>query len=155
VTRDDLVAIVQQHAPSSSSILIVEDNLEMALLIRRQLEGMDAGYRVIQATDGIAAVRTIKERRPDLILLDLGLPHRDGHQVLHEKNLDPQLAGIPVVIVSARNPAGEPAIANRLRVELVGGLSTRDVMNCVDAISRAFAPASRLGNPASPEIAAG
>ena len=155
VTRDDLLAVVQHYAPPSSSILIVEDNLEMALLIRRQLEGMDAGYRIIQANDGISAVRMMKERHPNLILLDLGLPHQDGHQVLHEKNLDPQLTGIPVVIVSARNPAGEPVVASRLRVELVGGLSARDVMNCTDAISRAFALAPQSENPTSPEIAVG
>ncbi len=155
VTRDDLLAVVQHYAPPSSSILIVEDNLEMALLIRRQLEGMDAGYRIIQANDGISAVRMMKERHPNLILLDLGLPHQDGHQILHEKNLDPQLTGIPVVIVSARNPAGEPVVASRLRVELVGGLSARDVMNCTDAISRAFALAPPSESPTSPEIAVG
>jgi signal transduction histidine kinase/CheY-like chemotaxis protein len=155
VARDELLAVVQRHAPPASLILIIEDNLEMAFLIRRQLESSGLGYRVAQVTDGGAALRYLQEHCPALILLDLALPNQDGHQVLRRKNHDARLAAIPVIVVSARNPVGEPVVASRLRVELGGGLSIRDILHCTEVISHAFSPASSSANRASPETASG
>jgi signal transduction histidine kinase/CheY-like chemotaxis protein len=155
VARQELLAAVAHVARPASSILLVEDDLELALLFRRQIESMGCGYRIIQAVDGAAALRTMRTRRLDLVLLDLGLPDSDGYQVLQEKNGDPQLARIPVIVVSARDPLGNPIVTGRLRVELVGGLSTRDIARCTAAISHAFSATAGSAHPMQPATSAG
>ncbi|MEZ4683189.1 MAG: ATP-binding protein [Caldilineaceae bacterium] len=144
VTRKELIGVVTQAVGAESTILLVEDEAELARLLRRQLRSTAQHYRVLQAADGNMALALMRSRQPDLVLLDLGLPDRDGYDILQEKNGDPQIAAIPVVIISARDPVGGPALASRLRVELVGGLSVRDIATCVAAISQALSPLQRL-----------
>ena len=81
---------------------------------------------------------------------NLGLPDSDGYQVLQEKNADAQLARIPVIVVSARDPLGNPIVTGRQRVVLVGGLSTRDIARCAAAISHAFSEAAGSTHPVRP-----
>ncbi len=152
IVRQELLALIQDIVEPGSTILIVENELEMALLLRRQLEDGDQGYRIIQVGDGRRALACMRERQPDLILLDLALPDQDGYQVLREKNLDPAIQDIPVVVISARDPVGEPVMVGRLRVELVGGLSNRDIVRGVEAISRTFSSIHRSEHPASPTV---
>ncbi|MCE7988276.1 MAG: hybrid sensor histidine kinase/response regulator [Caldilinea sp. CFX5] len=144
VTREALLAITARVATPGSTILLVEDEPELARLLRRQLSSAPAGYRLLHAGDGATALTLMQQRRPDLVLLDLGLPDRDGYDLLQEKNANPLMAPIPVIIISARDPLGGPVVANRLRVELVGGLSVRDIATCVTALSQALSPLQRL-----------
>lgn len=144
VTRERLIALVTHAVAPNSTILLVEDEATLARLLRRQLSTTAQRYRILQAADGNTALQLMRSRQPDLVLLDLGLPDRDGYDILQEKNGDPQIAAIPVVIISARDPVGGPVLANRLRVELVGGLSVRDIATCVAALSQALSPLPRL-----------
>ena len=59
-----------------------------------------AGYTVVVAHDGEEAIPLIKKEKPDLIVLDIVMPRKDGFQVLHELKASPDLAKIPAVIVS-------------------------------------------------------
>lgn len=83
-----------------TTLLLVEDN-EMnrdaisRLLIRR-------GFMVILAEDGEEGVRTCRETLPDLVLMDVGLPGIDGFEATRQIKSDPQTAGIPVIILTAR-----------------------------------------------------
>lgn len=148
VSGQKLLEVVRRHAAPQQVILVAEDDAEMARLIRRQLTAGDSGYRILHARGGGRALELMRERRPDLVLLDLGLPDQTGYQVLEEKNRDETLKAIPVIIVSARDPLGEPVVTDRLRVELGGGLSLRDVVQCTAAISRALSPVSPSTAPA-------
>ncbi|MCL4861358.1 MAG: response regulator, partial [Caldilineaceae bacterium] len=148
VPGQKLLEVVRRHAAPQQVILVAEDDAEMARLIRRQLTAGDSGYRILHARGGGRALELMRERRPDLVLLDLGLPDQTGYQVLEEKNRDETLKAIPVIIVSARDPLGEPVVTDRLRVELGGGLSLRDVVQCTAAISRALSPVSPSTAPA-------
>jgi diguanylate cyclase (GGDEF)-like protein len=69
------------------------------MLIRSVLSGR--GHVVSEAADGVAALETARGERPDVVLLDLGLPGLDGFDVLAELRDDPALQTVPVVIVSA------------------------------------------------------
>ena len=151
VTREALLAVTGQVTPPGSTILLVEDEPELARLLRRQLSSAPAGYRLLHAGDGATALTLMEQRRPDLVLLDLGLPDRDGYDLLQEKNAHPRMASIPVIIISARDPLGGPVVANRLRVELVGGLSVRDIATCVSALGQALSPLQRLKRSTPPE----
>ena len=88
-------------------ILLVEDNPGDVDLTREALEGAKVHNVLRVAEDGEAAIEYLYRRgrfadvpRPDLILLDLNLPKKGGRQVLEEIKADPELAGIPVVILT-------------------------------------------------------
>ena len=89
-------------------ILIVEDDQDsrLGLVIRLR----SAGYEPVIAVDGATAIMIAKKEKPDLIILDLGLPGGDGFQVLERLKTLAPTSSIPVIILSARDPA-----ANRQR----------------------------------------
>ena len=70
-------------------VLIVEDESKLAHLMAEYLQ--KDGYTCDVVHDGNSAVETAKSRQPDLVLLDLMLPHKDGMQVCREIRLDPRL----------------------------------------------------------------
>src|SRR4051812_20767469 len=80
-------------------ILIVEDKPTSRELLRTVLE--QQGYAVEEAGDGEEALRKAQERPPDLVLMDLQIPVRDGFEVVSEIRKDPRLQAIPVVAVTA------------------------------------------------------
>jgi adenylate cyclase len=84
---------------SQVKILLVDDSLTILHENHRALER--AGYQVICADDGEAALRLAQERPVDLILLDLLLPKMGGLEVLKRLKGDPHTAGIPVIILSS------------------------------------------------------
>ena len=79
------------------SVLVVEDDAETRAVLVRELTGR--GYRVDEAADGASAMRRWEARRPDVVLLDLGLPDVDGLQVIRRIRRD---ASTPIVILSGR-----------------------------------------------------
>ncbi len=91
-------------------ILIIEDEEIMLDLIRRKMTS--EGYEVIVARDGEEGLRMIKDGQPDLVLLDLVMPKRNGFSVLEEVQKDEELRKIPIVIVSN---SGHPVELSRAR----------------------------------------
>lgn len=85
---------------SMQRVLIVEDEVDIADLIRFNLER--AGYEVSKAHDGIAGAEMAIRERPDLIVLDLMLPGRDGYSVFREIRRDSRTSHIPVIMLTAR-----------------------------------------------------
>jgi two-component system response regulator len=88
-------------------ILLVEDNPGDVELTREALRDAKVANRLHVAEDGAEAVEFLFRRgkytdvpRPDIILLDLNLPKKDGRQVLAEIKNEPELAGIPVVVLT-------------------------------------------------------
>jgi two-component system alkaline phosphatase synthesis response regulator PhoP len=81
-------------------ILIVDDDHEVARLIRSYLE--QAGYDVLVAYDGENALHILRRERPDLVLLDLMLPDRDGWDITRIVRSDPTLAQTPIIMLTAR-----------------------------------------------------
>jgi len=82
----------------AKKILIVEDDKFLRELMSRKLR--EEGYEVIEAMDGDAGLKKMKKEKPDLVLLDLILPEIDGFEVLATKKEDPEIAKIPVIILS-------------------------------------------------------
>ncbi len=94
--------------PIRRTVLVVEDDEAVSQLLVALLE--DRGYTAWSATDGKTAVRIARQRRPDLITLDLALPEMDGRRVLAYLKSDELTRDIPVVVISAFTqilPAGE------------------------------------------------
>lgn len=81
-------------------ILVVDDDRQVVRLIRAYLE--QAGFEVLAAHDGDTAVHVIRRERPDLLLLDLMLPGKDGWAITRLVRGDPALAHIPIIMLTAR-----------------------------------------------------
>lgn len=94
------------------SVLIVEDDHELRRMFRHALSV--AGYAVSETADGISALRFIELLRPDLIVLDLGLPLMSGLDVQREVAAHAQTRNILVVIVT-----GSSAVLDDLGVACV------------------------------------
>lgn len=82
------------------TILIVEDERDIADLVGFNLER--AGYKVLKAHDGISGAAMAIHERPDLVVLDLMLPEKDGFGVFKEIRRDPRSRSIPVIMLTAR-----------------------------------------------------
>jgi CheY-like chemotaxis protein len=83
----------------SATILLAEDNLDNRTIYRTILEHM--GYRVVEATDGQAAVDLALEHLPALILMDISMPVMDGWAAARAIRAAPSTAGIPIVALTA------------------------------------------------------
>jgi DNA-binding response OmpR family regulator len=81
-------------------ILVVDDDREIVRLVRTYLE--QSGYDVLTAYDGEAALHILRRERPDLVLLDLMLPERDGLDVTRVVRGDAGLAAMPIIMLTAR-----------------------------------------------------
>ena len=83
-----------------ATVLVIEDQEFTERVIRAALR--DRPFEVMAAADGDEGLRMLRENRPDLLLLDLALPGKDGWEILEEMSADPELSSIPVIIVSAQ-----------------------------------------------------
>lgn len=79
-------------------VLIVEDELKIARLVRDYLT--EAGFAVVEATDGSAALSLARSERPDMILMDLGLPGIDGLDVTRKLR---ETSSVPIIMLTARS----------------------------------------------------
>lgn len=91
-------------------ILLVEDEEIMIDLLQKKLT--KEGYKVTVATDGEAGLRTMKEEKPDVVLLDIIMPKMGGFEVMEEMTKDKVLKQIPVIIISN---SGQPVELDRAK----------------------------------------
>lgn len=90
---------------AGEAILIVDDNLTNLKLVKVLLES--SGYKVRTAVNADGVVQTLKEFKPDLILMDIQLPGMDGLTLTRQLKADPKTAAIPVVALTAYAMKGD------------------------------------------------
>ena len=115
------------------TVLVVEDDQSIARLIRDYLDR--AGYAVITVADGDSALATSKTDKPDVLVLDLGLPGRDGLSTLREIRRN---SNVPVVIVTARGDETDRVVGLELGADdyVVKPFSPRELVARVRAVLR-------------------
>jgi CheY-like chemotaxis protein len=86
-------------------VLVIEDNPDNRTLIVDVLTSLD--YIVLEASNGEQGVEIAKRERPDLILMDLTLPRKDGWTAAREIKANPELAHIPVIAMTAHAMIGD------------------------------------------------
>jgi len=101
-----------------AEILLVEDNLDDVQLTKLAFEEIDVAHRLHVVHDGEQAMAFLrragddaKAPRPDLILLDLNMPIKDGREVLKEIKQDPDLRRIPVIVLTTSDSAVDRLLA--------------------------------------------
>jgi two-component system cell cycle response regulator DivK len=89
----------------SQTILYVEDNLENRILVRRILTA--EGYRVLEAEDAYQALTLLQSHHPDLILMDINMPHVDGYDLTTRIKSMPKMAATPIIAMTANVMKGD------------------------------------------------
>lgn len=84
----------------NKKILIADDDSNIRVIVQMEFEAL--GYEVILAEDGEDALNKIFNEKPDLILLDVMMPKKDGYDVCHQLKNDPQYRDIPIVMLTAK-----------------------------------------------------
>lgn len=116
-------------------ILIVEDEEELNELLAYNLRKL--GLEVEQSFDGDDALAILEQRRPDLLLLDIMLPGRDGWSVCRAIERDPRLHDVPVIIFTARGSREEFDLGHsfrNVRGYFVKPYATADVLRHVERV---------------------
>ena len=85
---------------SGRKILIIDDDPDLTLGLAIRLKAN--GYSVASAADAVMALTRVRQEQPALIILDLGLPGGDGFTVLERLRANPNMASIPVIVLTAR-----------------------------------------------------
>ena len=90
---------------SQKTVMIVEDEPDAADLFAEMMRLN--GYRVIKTYSGTPAISLMTEQKPDVIILDIMMPDISGLDILREMRSQPELASLPVVVVSAKATAAD------------------------------------------------
>lgn len=117
-------------------ILIVDDEEHIIELIKFNLE--NAGYETLTATNGIDALRIVREENPRLILLDIMLPGMDGYDICKEIRKDNAIANIPVIMITAKGEEVDKILGLELGADdyITKPFSIRELIARVKALIR-------------------
>ena len=105
-------------------ILAVDDEPHILKLVSFSLKS--GGYEVLEASDGLSAIEVARAEKPDLVLLDVMMPACDGYEACRRLKADPQTAGIPVMMLTAKTQESER--------------KTGEAAGAVDYIKKPFTP---------------
>lgn len=123
-----------------SSVLVVDDEPNIVLSLEFLMQ--QAGYEVRVAADGEAALAAVEERPPDVVLLDVMIPKRDGFDVCQTIRANPAWGGVHIIMLTARGREieREKGLALGADEYITKPFSTREVL---DRVRRALAAEDR------------
>jgi DNA-binding response OmpR family regulator len=117
-------------------ILVVDDDKSIVKVVRAYLE--QSGYQVLTAGDGEAALHVLRHERPDLVILDLMMPNRDGWDVTRIVRADKVLAALPIIMLTARVEDTDKIVGLELGADdyIAKPFNAREVVARVNALLR-------------------
>ncbi len=117
-------------------VLVVEDEPDVAELIRYNL--VKEGWDVLTASSGAEALKRVRESRPDVVLLDIMVPHLNGWEVCRRLKEDPETRGIPVIMVTGRVEEGDKVLGFELGADdyVTKPFSPRELGARIRAVAR-------------------
>jgi two-component system, OmpR family, alkaline phosphatase synthesis response regulator PhoP len=115
-------------------VLIVDDEPNIVVSLEYLMK--KEGYEVAVATDGEAALAQLKSFKPHLVLLDIMMPKKSGYEVCEAARADPDLAGVRIVMVTAKGRDFEVAKGMALGADayVTKPFSTKDLVTLVKAL---------------------
>jgi len=113
---------------ANGSVLVVDDEPNIALSLEYLMKGQ--GFEVRVARDGEAALEALRERMPDVMLLDVMMPKRDGFDVCQTVRATPEWAGLRIIMLTAKGRTVEQEKGLALGADdyITKPFSTRDVV---------------------------
>jgi two-component system, OmpR family, alkaline phosphatase synthesis response regulator PhoP len=123
-----------------TTVLVVEDEIEIARVVRDYLD--NAGFEVIVVGDGGSALSSVRSSKPDLLVLDLGLPGRDGLDVAREIR---RWSNTPIVMLTARGDETDRVVGLELGADdyVVKPFSPKELVARIRAVLRRTRAAQR------------
>ena len=120
----------------STTVLTVDDSRAMRDMLRHSL--LAAGFRVIQAEDGVHGLEVLASETPDVIVTDINMPRMDGFGFIEEVRSDPHYRGVPILVLTTESDAEKK---NRARMAGATGWIVKpfNPVKLVDAIRRVAA----------------
>jgi two-component system alkaline phosphatase synthesis response regulator PhoP len=117
-------------------ILVIDDEANILRLVRDYLE--QAGYRVLTASRAETGLHILRRESPDLLVLDLGLPDRDGWDLTRQVRTDRQLSSLPIIMLTARVDESDRIIGLELGADdyITKPFNPREVVARVRAVLR-------------------
>ena len=154
VSREHMVRAIEAVEAESAApvrrILLVDDEPDVLRLFIRMLSSDGQRFQLSQALTAERGLQLMRQRRPDLVLLDLLMPDMDGFELLRLKSDDAAIRDIPVVVVSSRNPEGQARVCPMLEVRQGDGLTTLELLRCIEGLMQVLAPQDRRAHPGRP-----
>jgi PAS domain S-box-containing protein len=156
VDRERLAAVLQQYAHGRSSrfALVVDDQADNRDLLTRALRGH--GWEVAEAANGREALAQLRQRVPDVVLLDLMMPEMDGFEFVETVRREEAWKAVPIVVVTAKhvNPEDRVRLSGQVRNILrKGAYSTEQLLESVgpSVVSRIREAVGRQPASAAPD----
>ena len=135
------------------SVLVVDDDPDMVRLLARMIRSERRRCQTWEARDGRTGLQLLRERRPDVLLLDLLMPEVDGYAMLEAMRADDALRDTPVIVITAKGREQEAVGATSICIRREGGFSVGEAMRCLratlDALLMPTAAGSARAQPAS------
>ncbi|MDI7274740.1 MAG: hybrid sensor histidine kinase/response regulator [Anaerolineae bacterium] len=157
ISQETLLSGLDRLGLARGTVLIVDDELDAIQLFWRMLTSSGRGYRVLTAGNGEQALSILRSERPDAMLLDLVMPAMDGFRLLALREEESAWRDVPVIVMSARDPGGQPIVADAIGITRGGGLSTAQLLAYIGALGSityemagASSQAERQAPPATP-----
>ncbi|HVS06250.1 MAG TPA: response regulator [Candidatus Dormibacteraeota bacterium] len=110
-------------------ILIVDDEPDIRFMMRLILEG--AGYQVTEARHGAAGLKSVKARRPALVITDVMMPTMGGLELIERLRSDPKTASLPILVVS-----GNSGLATAANARLGKPFTRRELLHAAAILIR-------------------
>ena len=116
-----------------ATVLVVEDELKIARLVRDYLQ--QAGFIVLEAADGLSALSLARAEKPDMIVLDLGLPGLDGLDVTRKLRTT---SSVPIIMLTARSEESDRIVGLELGADdyIVKPFSPKELVARIRAVLR-------------------
>ncbi len=121
-----------------AKILIVDDEQDIADLVAYNLE--KEGFTTIKAYDGGDVLKTVKTQKPDLLILDLMLPHMNGLDICRAIRANPEIAHLPIIMLTAKSDEVDKIIGLEIGADdyITKPFSVKELMARVRTILRRF-----------------
>lgn len=155
ISRETLLTALDRLGGDVRQVLLVDDEPDALHLFSRMLTESGRGYVVQRAESARQALQMALYQRPDVILLDLvmgEMGEMDGFGFLAACRRQPELQDVPIILISARDPQGQPIVSRGLAVTCRHGLSVQEALASIEALT---AIVSGAGPPDVPALTAG
>ena len=134
--RDALHHVIGSNIRSPRHVLVVDDDPNVVDMLRQSLPESD--FSLESALDGEAGLRAIEAKRPDIVLLDLIMPHLDGFGVIESLRANPQTRDLPIIVISAKELTAAEIARLKETVSLVMKKQGFEGEKLVDEINNAL-----------------
>jgi len=114
---------------AKKTILLIDDEPELVQMVRLRLESND--YAVISALDGKEGMQKAMAEKPDLIILDILMPNKDGYTFLREAKADEILKKIPVIILTAKSGMKDLFALEGVNDYILKPFDTKELLNTI------------------------